>query len=244
MEDDRKKVLVVEDDRNLLASLQYNLAARNYHVFTAEDGAESLKIARENDLSLIILDLSLPMLGGMDVCRALRKDGNTVPILMLTAWHEESSRVEGLDCGADDYVVKPFSLKELMARVGAQLRRADVFNAALKADKPSSEQRPDSKHIIVAGNLKIDLLRRTVAKNGEPLMFRPREFDLLVYLSTQPGRVFTRQQILEDVWGESFPGGARTIDVHMSWLRRKIEEDPSDPQILTTVRGVGYRFMM
>lgn len=240
MEDDRKKVLVVEDDRNLLAILQFNLAARNYHVFTAEDGAKSLKIARENDLSLIILDLSLPMLGGMDVCRALRKDGNTVPILMLTAWHEESSRVEGLDCGADDYVTKPFSLKELMARVSAQLRRADV----IKADRSSGEKRPGSKHIIVAGNLKIDLLRRTVEKDGQPLMFRPREFDLLVYLSTQPGRVFTRQQILEDVWGESFPGGARTIDVHMSWLRRKIEEDPSDPQILTTVRGVGYRLMV
>lgn len=237
MEDDRKKVLVVEDDRNLLAILQFNLAARNYHVFTAEDGAKSLKIARENDLSLIILDLSLPMLGGMDVCRALRQDGNTVPILMLTAWHEESSRVEGLDCGADDYVTKPFSLKELMARVSAQLRRADV----LKADRSSDEQRLGSKHIITAGNLKIDLLSRTVEKDGEPLMFRPREFDLLVYLSTHPGRVFTRQQILEDVWGDSFPGGARTIDVHMSWLRRKIEEDPSDPQILTTVRGVGYR---
>lgn len=240
MEDDRKKVLIVEDDRNLLASLQFNLAARNYHVFTAEDGAKSLKIARENDLSLIILDLSLPMLGGMDVCRALRKDGNKVPILMLTAWHEESSRVEGLDCGADDYVTKPFSLKELMARVGAQLRRAD----ALKADEPNGENRTGSKHIITAGNLKIDLLRRTVERDGVPLMLRPREFDLLVYLSTQPGRVFTRQQILEDVWGESFPGGARTIDVHMSWLRRKIEEDPSDPQILTTVRGVGYRLMM
>ena len=240
MEDDRKKVLIVEDDRNLLASLQFNLAARNYHVFTAEDGAKSLKIARENDLSLIILDLSLPMLGGMDVCRALRKDGNTVPILMLTAWHEESSRVEGLDCGADDYVTKPFSLKELMARVSAQLRRAD----ALKADEPNGEKRTGSKHIITAGNLKIDLLRRTVERDGVPLMLRPREFDLLVYLSTQPGRVFTRQQILEDVWGESFPGGARTIDVHMSWLRRKIEEDPSDPQILTTVRGVGYRLMM
>ena len=240
MEDDRKKVLIVEDDRNLLASLQFNLAARNYHVFTAEDGAKSLKIARENDLSLIILDLSLPMLGGMDVCRALRKDGNTVPILMLTAWHEESSRVEGLDCGADDYVTKPFSLKELMARVGAQLRRAD----ALKADEPNGEKRTGSQHIITAGNLKIDLLRRTVERDGVPLMLRPREFDLLVYLSTQPGRVFTRQQILEDVWGESFPGGARTIDVHMSWLRRKIEEDPSDPQILTTVRGVGYRLMM
>lgn len=240
MEDDRKKVLIVEDDRNLLASLQFNLAARNYHVFTAEDGAKSLKIARENDLSLIILDLSLPMLGGMDVCRALRKDGNKVPILMLTAWHEESSRVEGLDCGADDYVTKPFSLKELMARVGAQLRRAD----ALKADEPNGEKRTGSKHIITAGNLKIDLLRRTVERDGVPLMLRPREFDLLVYLSTQPGRVFTRQQILEDVWGESFPGGARTIDVHMSWLRRKIEEDPSDPQILTTVRGVGYRLMM
>lgn len=240
MEDDRKKVLIVEDDRNLLASLQFNLAARNYHVFTAEDGAKSLKIARENDLSLIILDLSLPMLGGMDVCRALRKDGNKVPILMLTAWHEESSRVEGLDCGADDYVTKPFSLKELMARVGAQLRRAD----ALQADESNGEKHTGSKHIIAAGNLKIDLLRRTAERDGVPLMLRPREFDLLVYLSTQPGRVFTRQQILEDVWGESFPGGARTIDVHMSWLRRKIEEDPSDPQILTTVRGVGYRLMM
>ncbi len=242
IDDGRKAILAVEDDKNLLATLQFNLTAQGYHVLTASDGATTLNIARENDLDLIILDLSLPILGGMDVCRALRDDGNTVPILMLTAWHDEASRVEGLECGADDYVTKPFSLRELMARVGSQLRRADMAASESNEDAPAWNK--ERSHTIGDGALKIDLMRRTVWKNEEGLTFRPREFDLLVYLATQPGRVFTRQQILQEVWGRDFPGGARTIDVHVSWIRRKIEDDPADPQILVTVRGVGYRLMI
>ena len=242
IDDGRKAILAVEDDRNLLATLQFNLTAEGYHVLTANDGATTLDIARGNDLDLIILDLSLPVLGGMDVCRALRDDGNTVPILMLTAWHDEASRVEGLECGADDYVTKPFSLRELMARVGSQLRRADM--ATNGSEENESVRLKNMPHTIGDGDLKIDLMRRTVWKNSDKLTFRPREFDLLVYLATQPGRVFTRQQILQEVWGHDFPGGARTIDVHVSWIRRKIEDNPADPQILVTVRGIGYRLLI
>ncbi len=240
VEDERKSILAVEDDRNLLATIQFNLAAMGYRVLTAKDGGESLKVARENTLDLVILDLSLPVMSGMDVCRALRNDGNTVPIIMLTAWHDEASRVEGLECGADDYVTKPFSLRELMARVNSQLRRADMFASVIRS-RGNTARAHESMHVIAIGDLEIDLLRRTVLKASEPLFFKPREFDLLVYLSTQPGRVFSRQQILEEVWGNGFPGGARTIDVHVSWIRRKIESDPSNPRLLLTVRGVGYK---
>ena len=233
----QRSVLVVEDDPGLLATLEFNLQTTGYHVLTASDGATALDIRRSNSVELIILDLSLPVMGGMQVCKALRDAGDTVPIIMLTAWHQENQRVDGLRSGADDYVVKPFSLSELMARVEAQLRRASMFNN-LPVNGASG-----GGHTIEVGDLEIDLVRRSAVLDGYDLDLRTKEFDLLVHLASQPGRVFSRSQLLEGIWGGDSPGGSRTIDVHVSLLRRKLEEDPSNPAHLLTVRGIGYRFV-
>ena len=227
---------MVEDDPGLLATLEFNLQATGYHVLTASDGATALDIRRSNSVELMILDLSLPVMGGMQVCKALRDSGDAVPIIMLTAWHQENQRIDGLRSGADDYVVKPFSLSELMARVEAQLRRARMFN-----NLPVNGS--GSGHTIEVGDLEIDLVRRSAVLEGYDLDLRTKEFDLLVHLASQPGRVFSRSQLLEGVWGDESSGGSRTIDVHVSLLRRKLEADPSNPAHLLTVRGVGYRFV-
>ncbi len=231
----QKTVLVVEDDPGLLATLEFNLEVAGYRALTASDGATALDIRRSNHVDLIILDLSLPVMGGMQVCKALRETGDVVPIIMLTAWHEEHDRVNGLRSGADDYVTKPFSLQELMARVVAQLRRSQEFSSASSGN--------DGKHKIEVGDLEIDLVRRTVLLEGYDLDLRNKEFDLLVHLASQPGRVFSRSQLLKGVWGDEGSGESRTIDVHVSLLRRKIEDNPSHPERLVTVRGVGYRFV-
>ena len=233
--DDRKKVLTVEDDRHLLAILEYILVAAGYDVLTAKDGATSLEIARTQDLDLIILDLNLPVLDGMDVCRALRKDGNTVPILILTARHGVNQCVDGLDCGADDYVRKPFEVSELMARVQSQLRRAEMIQPR-QAEAPASND-----HTLTVGKLHVDFVKRKAVKDDQPVALRPRELDILNCLASRRGRAVTRGQILADVWGDDFGGGARTVDVHVSMLRRKIEDDHNNPQLIITVHGTGYR---
>ena len=233
----RKTILVVEDDPALLATLEFNIETTGYHALTATDGATALDIRRSNDVDLIVLDLSLPVMGGMQVCKALRDAGDIVPIIMLTAWHEERQRVDGLQSGADDYVTKPFSLRELMARIESQLRRANMLaDASLTSNGKNG-------HVIEVGNLEIDLLRRTAVLDGYDLDLRTKEFDLLVHFASRPGRVFSRAQLLQGVWGDEHPGGSRTIDVHVSLLRRKLEADPSNPERLVTVRGVGYRFV-
>ena len=234
----RKTILVVEDDPALLATLEFNLETAGYHALTATDGATALDIRRSHDVELIVLDLSLPVMGGMQVCKALRDARDTVPIIMLTAWHEEQQRVDGLQSGADDYVTKPFSVRELMARIESQLRRANVLSGASLANNGKKG------HTIEIGDLEIDLVRRTAVLDGFDLDLRTKEFDLLVHLASQPGRVFSRDQLLEGVWGDEHPGGSRTIDVHVSLLRRKLEEDPANPERLITVRGVGYRFVL
>ena len=231
-----KTILVVEDDPALLATLEFNLETAGYHALTATDGASALEIRRSHDVDLIVLDLSLPIMGGMQVCKALRDSGDIVPIIMLTAWHEERQRIDGLQSGADDYVTKPFSLRELMARIESQLRRADMLSDAKVANNGKNG------HVIEVGDLRIDLVRRTAILDGYDLDLRTKEFDLLVHLASRPGRVFSRSQLLEGVWGDEHPGGTRTIDVHVSLLRRKLEEDPGNPARLVTVRGVGYRF--
>ena len=235
--DARHNILVVEDDPGLLATLEFNLEASGYRALTATDGATALDIRRSNNVDLIVLDLSLPVMGGMQVCKALRDSGDTVPIIMLTAWHEEHDRVNGLRSGADDYITKPFSLQELMARITAQLRRAQEFSSSQQGNAGKST------HKIEVGDLQIDLVRRTAILDGYDLDLRTKEFDLLVHLASQPGRVFSRSQLLESVWGDDGSGGSRTIDVHVSLLRRKLEYDPSKPERLVTVRGVGYRFV-
>ncbi len=223
-----KKILVVDDEQTLLATLRYNLEREGYEVFTAGDGADGLDVARERHPDLVVLDLMLPGLSGLEVCRVLRRETN-VPILMLTAKDSELDKVVGLELGADDYVTKPFSVRELMARVHALLRRAEL---------PPIEE----VDVLEAGDVQVDMHRREVTKAGEVLAFRPKEFELLVFFLRNKGRTFTREQLLNQIWGYDFAGDTRTVDVHVSWLRQKLEDEPARPTRLITVRGVGYRF--
>ena len=224
------KILIVEDDQNLLATLKYNLLKESYDVITAVDGTQAVETARSNKPELIILDVMLPKLSGFEVCRILRKE-TTVPILMLTAKTEEVDKIVGLEIGADDYMTKPFSMRELMARVRAMLRRADTSKL-----KPASEQ----KYLRV-GDLEIDIGRHQASYIGAPLDLTPKEYDLLVFLTRNKGLVFSREQLLDKVWGYDYAGDTRTVDVHIRWLRQKIESDPAHPRNLLTVRGAGYK---
>jgi DNA-binding response OmpR family regulator len=226
------RVLIVEDDPNLLHTLHYNFEREGFQVSTAVDGVQALEVARREQPAVVILDVMLPRLDGFDVCRALRRD-STVPILMLTARDEEIDRVVGLELGADDYLTKPFSVRELLARVKAMLRRVEM----LQASGPGPAAR-----LLRAGDLVVNLDEHRVHRAGRELQLKPKEFDLLVYLMQQPGRVFNRDQLLSQVWGYDFAGDSRTVDVHIRWLREKIEADPGRPVLIETVRGVGYRF--
>ena len=226
------KILVVEDDRILREALRYNLVAAGYEVVVASDGGEGLVSARQSSPDVVVLDLMLPSLSGMEVCKALRRDGSILPIIMLTARDSEIDRIGGLESGADDYVTKPFSMRELIARVTALIRRMQMI-------KSISQNATDE--ILDLGELVINRASRNVTLNGKSVDLRPREFDLLTHMAANPGRVYTRDQLLHDVWGFEYIGDTRTVDVHVRWLRLKIEEDPARPKILGTVRGVGYR---
>lgn len=229
----QSKVLLVEDDRNLQEAIRYNLVAEGYEILVAGDGNKALALARSERPDLLVLDLMLPGIGGIEVCRILRREGSTAAIIMLTARDSEGDKIVGLEIGADDYVVKPFSMRELLARVSAQLRRTAVLNTVAHSDE---------RELIEVGDMKIDQLARRVMVSGIELDLRPREFDLLAHLAARPGRVYSRDQLLQEVWGFDYSGDTRTVDVHVRWLRMKIEKDPSAPVRLQTVRGVGYRF--
>lgn len=226
-------VLVVEDEENLLEALRYNLEREGYAVNTAIDGEQALLSARDSAPDLVILDVMLPQLDGFEICRILRRRSD-VPILMLTARGEEIDRVVGLELGADDYVTKPFSVRELMARVRNLLRRSHRAPSATDDASPAD--------ILRSGDLEIDSVSHIVRLNGELLELKPREFDLLVLLAKNKARAFTRDQILERLWGHDYYGDSRTVDVHIRWLREKIEPQPSKPVRIVTIRGVGYRF--
>jgi DNA-binding response OmpR family regulator len=232
----QSKILVVEDDLTLLETLEYNLSGEGYEVITAADGLTALEVAREEEPDLIVLDLMLPHLDGFEVCRILRRQTN-VPILMLTARTDEVDRVVGLEVGADDYLTKPFSMRELLARVKALLRRVRLIRAEVagEQDLPKTEQ-------LTFGQLVIDLDRREVLVGGESLRLKPKEFELLVFLARHPGMALSRDLLLERVWGWDYGGGSRTVDVHVRWLREKVETDPANPERIVTVRGVGYCF--
>ncbi|HEX5480442.1 MAG TPA: response regulator transcription factor [Dehalococcoidia bacterium] len=223
-------ILVVDDEPSLTAALSYNLRKDGFRVITAGDGIAALQEARRERPDLIVLDLMLPKMDGLEVCRRVRAE-SAVPIIMLTAKGEEMDRVVGLEVGADDYLAKPFGMRELMARVRALLRRA----AQHTNDREGRR--------IAAGELSIDPRGRTVERGGAPVALKPKEFDLLAFLAKSAGQVFTREQILQRVWGYDFFGGSRTVDVHMRWLREKLESDPAHPAHLLTVRGVGYKFV-
>jgi DNA-binding response OmpR family regulator len=227
------KLLIVEDDATLRMTLRYNFEREGHGVVVAEDGKQALEKADLEKPDAIILDVMLPQLDGFDVCRILRRE-STVPILMLTARDEEVDKIVGLELGADDYMTKPFSVRELIARVRAMLRRVEMLR--------STERDPDTR-VLRAGDVSIDLDARRVERAGQTIPLKRKEFDLLVHLMRQPGRVFTRNELLESVWGYPFGDDTRTIDVHIRWLREKIEEDPGNPRRLETVRGVGYRFV-
>jgi len=226
----KNTVLVVEDDRNLLDTLRYNLKNEGYEVFTAADGATAVDVAHREKPDLIILDVMLPEMSGFEVCRILRKE-MTVPILMLTAKAEETDKVVGFEIGADDYMTKPFSLRELLARVKAMLRRAGMAQTS----------QPSGGAVLKFGDVQIDTARHQVEKGAEKLELTPKEFDLLTFLAKNKGLVFNRDQLLEKVWSYDFAGDTRTVDVHVRWLREKIEDDPNVPKLLLTVRGVGYK---
>lgn len=226
----RPKVLVVEDEESLLFTLAHNLKREGYAVVTASRGDDGLRLAREQHPDLILLDVMLPGIDGIQVCRMLRRDSD-VPIIMLTALGGESDRVAGLDTGADDYMPKPFGMRELMARVRALLRRS------------GPRTQPDTgPTLVISGDLQVDRERREVLRGGRILKMKPKEFELLLFFLQHPGRVFSREQILDEVWEYDFYGGPRTVDVHVRWLRQKIEDDPANPERLRTIRGSGYLF--
>ncbi len=229
-----EKILVVEDDISLRETLAYNLEKQGYAVETAGDGKQGLQLARLIQPDLILLDVMLPGMDGFDVCRILRQEMD-IPILMLTARTDEIDRVVGLELGADDYVTKPFSMRELIARVKTRLR---VLN--LMREKYATE--PGKANRLIFDDLEINLDRHEVNLDGHPVALKPKEFELLVYLAQNTRRVMTRDQLLESVWGWHYIGESRTVDVHISWLREKIEKDPSHPIRIITVRGSGYRF--
>lgn len=233
------KILLVDDDKTLLDVLRYNLEKENYEVITAADGIQALEQARSEKPDLIILDIMLPGLSGLEVCRILRRD-ITVPILMLTAKTEEVDKVVGLELGADDYMTKPFSVRELMARVSAMLRRSQGMQQQMNPAATPGEE--DVSGIIKAGGFEVDLSKHSVSRNGARIELSPKEFELLVFLMRHRGQVFARERLVEKLWGFDYEGTARTVDVHIRSLRCKIENDPAEPEYLITVHGVGYKF--
>lgn len=232
-----EKILIVEDEKALQDTLAYSLTREGYETTIAGDGNTAVSKARELHPDLILLDIMLPGKDGFEVCRLVRQEMNT-PILMLTARDEEVDRVVGLEVGADDYMTKPFSMRELIARVKAMLRRVRM----IREESLVIDNAENTKEKIISKNLEIDLKRAEALLNGKVLDLKPMEYDLLVYFMQHPARALTRDAILEKVWGWEFVGNSRTVDVHVRWLREKIEVNPSQPERIVTVRGSGYRF--
>ena len=231
-----EQILVVEDELSLRETLAYNLKKEGYAVETVGDGRSALEAARRLQPDLVVLDLMLPVLDGFEVARVLRKEMTTA-ILMLTARDDEIDRVVGLEVGADDYLTKPFSMRELLARVKAQIRRTRLIREEMTSAQASA---PHEK--LTFGGLVIDQTRREVTLDQSPLQLKPKEYELLLFLAQHRGQMLSRQFILERVWGWDFIGDSRTVDVHVRWLRQKIEADASKPERIVTVRGGGYRF--
>ena len=222
-------ILLVDDDRMIISPLRRNLERNNFQVLVAHDGRTGLKMALEQSPDVVVLDVMMPIMDGWEVCRELRRQSG-VPILMLTALGEEVDRILGLELGADDYLTKPFSSRELIARIKAMLRRVAI-------DKAEPE-----RSIIEIGYLTLDLDQHQLHKLGKVVTMRHKEFELLSLLMANAGQVVTRAKIFDEVWGTDWLGDTRTLDVHIRWLREKVEVNPSRPQFIQTVRGVGYRF--
>lgn len=223
------RILLVDDEPLITDSLTYSLRREGFEVKAVVDGAQALKAVDEYQPDLIVLDLMLPDISGLEVCRRLRSN-STTPVIMLTARGEEIDRVLGLEVGADDYLAKPFSFRELLARIRSTLRRVEL-------DRQSSQMQP-----VVLRQMSLDPTARRVFKGDHELQLSAREFDLLAILMKNAGRALSREELLAQVWGEEWIGDPRTLDVHVRWLRMKVEEDPASPQYIQTVRGYGYRF--
>lgn len=229
------RVLVVDDEETILELIAYNLQKEGFQVETATDGREALEKAARHPPDLLVLDWMLPEVDGLEVCRLLRGDPKTMglPVIMLTARGEEVDKVLGLELGANDYMTKPFSMRELLARIKAHLR----------ARQPQVPQKTEAKESVVQqGGLYLDAEKYLAKKNSQTIDLSPKEFEFLFLLATYPGRVFRREEILNRVWGYDYPADTRTVDVHIRYLRQKIEDDANNPVLLLTVRGVGYKF--
>ena len=226
------KILVVDDEKLLVKGIKYNLEQEGYIVETAFDGEEAVRLAHDDSIDLILLDLMLPKMDGLSVCRSVRSFSN-VPIIMLTAKSEDIDKILGLEYGADDYITKPFSIRELTARVKANLRRTSI---------ETSKTPTDPTNTIISGELVINIERYEVQKRGKTIEITLREFELLKFLAQQPEKIFSRETLLEKVWGYEYYGDVRTVDVTVRRLREKIEDDPGMPHYIITKRGVGYYF--
>jgi DNA-binding response OmpR family regulator len=226
-----RTILVVEDETTLRETLAEALEAEGFRVVQAPDGRDALSRFRAERPDLILLDLMLPELSGIEVCRIVRAE-SSVPIVMLTAKDSELDKVVGLELGADDYITKPFSLRELTARIRALFRRSEQTQAAA----------PSGPSMVDLGRVQVDLAGHRLLRDGEAIPIKPKAFELLAFLLRNPGQAFTRDQLLEHVWGYDYAGETRTVDVHVHWLRSTLEDDASAPQFIHTVRGVGYVF--
>ena len=232
-----KRILIVEDEKNIVDILSFNLSKEGYDTLEAYDGEAGLQPAPEQDPDLVLLDLMLPKMNGFDVCRQLRQAGRNTPVIMLTAREEETDKVLGLELGADDYITKPFSMRELLARVKANIRRNEMAGAASAAQAKPAGQRME------LGRMAIDPELMVAYKDGRPLELTQREYELLRFLASQPGKVFSREALMEHVWNyEGYVGDVRAVDVAVRRLREKVEDDPAAPQFVVTRRGLGYYF--
>ena len=227
------KILVVEDEQDINALLKINLEALNHEVACVGDGLEGLQRVEQEHFDLLVLDLMLPGMEGLEVCRHIRDKGNNIPILMLTAKKSELDRVVGLEVGADDYLTKPFSVREFQARIKALLRRAQLMHSPIAQEE---------KSLIVNQDLEIDIQKRRVTLHQKWVELTTKEFDLLEFLASHPGRVFRREQLLDSVWGYQHSGYEHTVNSHINRLRAKLESNPSKPHYVLTVWGVGYKF--
>ena len=238
-EENKKVVLIVDDEQTIVDMLRYNLEKEGYKTLEANDGEKAVEIALNQKPNLVLLDIMLPKMDGLAVCKRIRQTLN-IPILMISAKDEEIDKILGLELGADDYITKPFSVRELIARVKANLRKAEITAKAEKDQKEEGKQEGTKANTIVVGDLSLDLNRFEVKVRGEIMDLTLREFEVLKYLANQPGQVVTREVLLEKVWGYEYYGDIRTVDVTVRRIREKIEKDTSNPKILITKRGVGY----
>lgn len=232
-DEDKKTILIVDDEQSIIDILVYNLKKEGYNTIEANDGVTAVEMALEQKPSLILLDIMLPKMDGLTACKKI-KNSLSVPILILSAKDEELDKIVGLELGADDYITKPFSVRELMARVKANLRKSEAIANAVET------QEEKSRHKIEVGDLLLDIDRFEVKVRGRKVDLTVREFEVLKYLATQPGQIVSRELLLEKVWGYEYFGDIRTVDVTVRRIREKIEDDTTNPQILVTKRGVGY----